>query len=217
MTLHLWAMRPPGNDARKGMFPAAGQTLSGTRKSSSVSPPGRAAPGVPAVAETHRGDVEGVLVLPLSEVGQLGHPVELLVELLEQSRGVEHLLLVGPQQLVVLPGQLLRQLQGAVQLPTQQALRGVAAGAVCPERENTKGLHVKGKSNGEETRWESVHEARTWSRAGRRSPNHPSSVLAPECSPAGGFLHRGSLVLENCQLDYTGCLVASLEAGGERS
>lgn len=75
---------------------------------------------------THRGDVQRVLVFVLCEISQLGHPAKLLVQLLQQRRGVEHLLLVGLEQLVVQLGELLSQLEGTVQLLSQLVLRGVA-------------------------------------------------------------------------------------------
>ena len=75
--------------------------------------------------QTHRGDVEIVLAVAVREVGQLGHPGELLVQLLQQGGRVQHLLLVGLEQLVVQFAELLRQLQGHVQLLAQLHLRGV--------------------------------------------------------------------------------------------
>lgn len=81
---------------------------------------------------THRGDTEVVGVLALCEVGKLGHPVKLLVQLLQQGRGVEHLALVGLQQIVVPLGQLLRDAQGVVQLLPQLVLGRIVGRAVCP-------------------------------------------------------------------------------------
>lgn len=65
---------------------------------------------------THRSDLERIRFFALSEISQLGHPVKLLVQLLQQEGGVEHLLLVGLEQLVVQLGELLGKLEGTVQL-----------------------------------------------------------------------------------------------------
>lgn len=87
---------------------------------------------------THGGDAEVVLVFALGEVRQLGHPVELLIQLLQQGRGVEHLGLERMKQLVVPLGQPLGQLEGVVQLLAQVSLRGVVGRAVCPEEKGTE-------------------------------------------------------------------------------
>lgn len=87
---------------------------------------------------THGGDAEVVLVFALGEVRQLGHPVELLIQLLQQGRGVEHLGLERMKQLVVPLGQPLGQLEGVVQLLAQVSLRGVVGRTVCPKEKGTE-------------------------------------------------------------------------------
>lgn len=87
---------------------------------------------------THRSDLEIEWVFTLSEISQLGHPAKLLVQLLQQRGRVEHLLLVGPKQLVVQLAELLCHLQGVVKFLPQQHLRGVAGRTVCPEMGGTK-------------------------------------------------------------------------------
>ena len=94
-----WATGPPCTAVPEGSLPAVGQVLH--RKQTwprehldPVSPPGedhttsrphlgRSSSARPA--GTHRGDLQVVLVVALREVGQLGHPGELLVQLLEQG------------------------------------------------------------------------------------------------------------------------------------
>lgn len=87
---------------------------------------------------THRSDLERIRFFTLSEISQLGHPVKLLIQLLQQKGGVEHLLLVGLEQLVVQLGELLSKLEGTVQLPSQLVLGGVAGRTVCPEPRKQK-------------------------------------------------------------------------------
>lgn len=103
---------------------------------------------------THRSDLERIWFFALSEISQLGHPVKLLIQLLQQKGGVEHLLLVGLEQIIVQLGELLGKLEGTVQLLSQLVLGGVTGRTVCPEVKKTKGRHVKGKLKREETRME---------------------------------------------------------------
>lgn len=95
----------------------------------------------------HRRDLEIEWVFALSEISQLGHPAKLLVQLLQQGGRVEHLLLVGLQQLVVQLGELLGNLEGIIKFLSQLDLRGVVGRTVCPEMEkkNKKGGNVKGR------------------------------------------------------------------------
>ena len=104
-----------------------------------------------------------VLVVVLHEVGQLGHPGELLDQLLEQGRRVEHILLVGLEQLVAQPAELLHQLQGLVQLLAQQRLSRAAGRTVCAERQRTQtdDRNVKGELNRDEDQWQPSHAAGT--------------------------------------------------------
>ena len=104
-----------------------------------------------------------VLVVVLHEVGQLGHPGELLDRLLEQGRRVEHILLVGLEQLVAQPAELLHQLQGLVQLLAQQRLSRDVGRTVCPEMERTQtnDRNVKGELNRDEDQWQPSHAAGT--------------------------------------------------------
>ena len=176
-TLPHWATAPPCTAVPEGSLPGVGQVLH--RKQTwphehldPVSPPGedhttsrphRGRSGSARPAGTHREDLQVVLVVALREVGQLGHPGELLVQLLEQGRRVEHLLLVGLEQLVVQPAELLRQLQGCVQLLAQQRLSRVAGRTVCPERQRTQtdDRKVKGELNRDADKWQPGHAART--------------------------------------------------------
>lgn len=99
----------------------------------------------------------------MREVCQPGHPVKLLVQLLQQGGGVEHLPLVGLQQLVVFPGQLLSDLERFVELPPQLSLGGVAGGTVCPEMEETQVRSVKGRLQRDRTmnEWKLAHAVGT--------------------------------------------------------
>lgn len=95
----------------------------------------------------HRSDLEIEWVFALSEISQLGHPAKLLVQLLQQGGRVEHLLLVGLQELVIQPGELLGNLEGIIKFLSQLDLRRVVGRTVCPEMEkkNKKGRNVKGR------------------------------------------------------------------------
>lgn len=170
-------MGPLCTTVPEGLLPAVGPVLhqKQTRPREHldpVSPPGedhttsrphRERRGRARPAWTHRGDLQIVLVVALREVGQLGHPGELLIQLLEQGRRVEHLLLAGLEQLVLQPAELLRQLQGSVQLLAEQRLSQVIGRTVCPEMERTKtnGRNVKGELNRDEDKRQSGHAART--------------------------------------------------------
>jgi len=93
----------------------------------------------------HRRDLEIEWVFTLSEISQLGHPTKLLIQLLQQGGRVEHLLLIGLQELVVQPGELLGNLEGIIKFLSQLSLSGVAGRTVCPEMGKKQGRNVKGR------------------------------------------------------------------------
>ena len=217
----------------EGLLPVVGQVLHQKQTCpreplDPVSPPGEdhmtsrphhGRSGRARPAWTHRGDLQIVLVVALREVGQLGHPGELLVQLLEQGRRVEHLLLVGLEQLIVEPAELLRQLQGRVQLLAQERLTRVAGRTVCPEMQRTQtgDRNVKGELNRDEDKWQPGHAAGTWGRATQNATLPPSirgqpkakQRAGPECEAAQAVLIEKVLLLEvvsaevNCLSDIT--------------
>ena len=188
-------MGPPCSPVPEGLLPVVGQVLHQKQicpreHLDPVSPPGedhttsrphRGRSGRARPAWTHRGHLQIVLVVALREVGQLGHPGELLVQLLEQGRRVEHLLLVGLEQLLVEPADLLRQLQGRVQLLAQQRLIRVAGRTVCPEmqRTQTDERNVKGELNRDEDKWQLVMQPGLEAELLRTPPCHQAFVVSP--------------------------------------
>lgn len=64
-------------------------------------------------------------------IGERGHPAELIPQRVQQLRGVEHLLLKAPQEIVVLLCESLGQRQSLFQVLLQRTFQRLLSRTIC--------------------------------------------------------------------------------------